>query len=853
MSVVVQKEISLNVESLNKDISLFPQVHPITPEMNMTHKGVSRLVMIDRYSFKDTEKITLSIGDFVVLTIKEDPKFPARGLGYIVDIDWESKRAQVLVEKEFLGALDTQEELETGIVNRPLDVIEKPLEIYYEQIAKRNATGLASVETTEEKRQEWFEKFYRELADLNFVPAGRVLYGAGAETDVTYFNCYVMPFVADSREGISEHRKQVMEIMSRGGGVGTNGSTLRPRNTLAKGVNGKSSGSVSWLDDIAKLTHLVEQGGSRRGAQMIMLTDWHPDIAEFIISKMQNPRILRFLVANTKDPKIKKHASDKLKFTPLTEQEEAMYQGILNYKQIPGLGGFNEKIINDAQERLDTGGTYTVHNPDFLTGANISICLTKEFMEAVEKDGTYDLRFPDVESYDAEEMKIYNEEWHKIGDVREWEKLGHKVRVYRTIKAKELWNLINICATYSAEPGIFFIDNANDMTNAKAYGQQVVATNPCGEQPLAPYSVCNLAAVNLAEMADKESKTVNFEKLKQTVEVGVRMQDNVIDATPYFLAENKHQALGERRVGLGVMGLHDLLIYCETEYGSEAGNILVDKVFETIAETAYRTSVKLAEEKGSFPFLTSESDTEEAELRNRFINTGFMKKMPEDIRNSILEHGIRNSHLLTVAPTGSTGTMVGVSTGLEPYFSFTYFRSGRLGKFIEVKADIVQEYLDQHPEADPNKLPEWFVSSMELSPEAHADVQCIIQRWIDSSISKTVNAPKGYTVEQVEQVYQRLYKGGAKGGTVYVDGSRDSQVLTLKAEENVFSDTKEETVVEEKKKVVLVDTINELRSTNVTIGSEVGNTCPVCRKGEIKEMGGCNTCTNCGAQLKCGL
>jgi len=853
MSVVVQKEISLNLESLNKDISLFPQVHPITPDMNMTHKGVSRLVMIDRYSFKDTAKITLSIGDFVVLTIKEDPKFPARGLGYIVSIDWESKRAQVLVEKEFRGVLDTQEELETGIVNRPLDIIEKPLEIFYEQIAKRNATGLASVETTETKRQEWFEKFYHELADLNFVPAGRVLYGAGAETDVTYFNCYVMPFVADSREGISEHRKQVMEIMSRGGGVGTNGSTLRPRNTLAKGVNGKSSGSVSWLDDIAKLTHLVEQGGSRRGAQMIMLTDWHPDIAEFIISKMQNPRILRFLVANTKDERIKKHASDKLKYTPLTEQEVAMYQGIVNYKQIPGLGGFNEKIIKDAEERLDTGGTYTVHNPDFLTGANISICLTKEFMEAVENDGTYDLRFPDVEAYDSEEMKIYNEEWHKVGDVREWERLGHKVRVYRTIKAKELWNLINICATYSAEPGIFFIDNANDMTNAKAYGQQVVATNPCGEQPLAPYSVCNLAAVNLAEMADKETKTVDFEKLKQTVEVGVRMQDNVIDATPYFLEENKHQALGERRVGLGVMGLHDLLIYCETEYGSEAGNELVEKVFETIAATAYRTSVQLAEEKGSFPFLTSESDAEEAELRNRFINTGFMKKMPEDIRDSILEHGIRNSHLLTVAPTGSTGTMVGVSTGLEPYFSFTYFRSGRLGKFIEVKADIVQEYLDQHPEADPDKLPEWFVSSMELSPEAHADVQCIIQRWIDSSISKTVNAPKGYTVEQVEQVYQRLYKGGAKGGTVYVDGSRDSQVLTLKAEENVFSDTKEEAVVEEKKKVVLVDTINELRSTNVTIGSEVGNTCPVCRKGEIQEMGGCNTCTNCGAQLKCGL
>lgn len=654
MSVTIGQKMSLNVESLNDDIKLFPQVHPITPDMKLTHKGVSRLVMLDRYTFKDTEKITLSNGDFVVLTIKEDPKFPARGLGFILDIDWESKTARVLVEEEFRGVLDDPEEVSTGVIKRSLDVIEKPLEVFYEQIAKRNATGLAAVEKTEEKRQEWFEKFYQELVSMNFIPAGRVLYGAGADTDVTYFNCYVMPFVKDSREGISEHRKQVMEIMSRGGGVGTNGSTLRPRNTLAKGVNGKSSGSVSWLDDIAKLTHLVEQGGSRRGAQMIMLSDWHPDIVEFIISKMQNPRILRFLIENTQDETIKKQAKEKLKFTPLTLQEEAMYQGIVNYKHIPGYGGFSADIVKSAEEKLATGGTYTVHNSEFLTGANISVTLTKDFMDAVENDEDYELRFPDVESYDADTMKTYNEEWHNVGDVREWEKLGYKVRTYRKIKAKELWNLINICATYSAEPGIFFIDNANDMTNAQAYGQKVVATNPCGEQPLAPNSVCNLAAVNLAEMADKETKTVNFEKLKRTVEVGVRMQDNVIDATPYFLEDNKRQALGERRVGLGVMGLHDLLIYCETEYGSEEGNKLVDKVFETIATSAYRASVELAKEKGSFPFLQGENEEDSNRLRKAFTNTGFMKKMPEDIRESILKNGIRNSHLLTVAPTGKS-------------------------------------------------------------------------------------------------------------------------------------------------------------------------------------------------------
>ena len=848
-----EKRRSINIEQLNKDIEIFAQVHPITEDMHLSHKGVSRLVMLDRYAFKDTEKKTLQTGDFVVLTIKEDPKFPARGLGYIEQLDLASKKATVAVHEDYIGVLDTEEERESGLIVRSLDVIEKPLEVYYEQIARRNARGLADVEKTDGEKKYWEDRFYNELSSMNFVPAGRVLYGAGADTEVTYFNCYVMPFPQDSREGISEHRKQVMEIMSRGGGVGTNGSTLRPRNTLARGVNGKSSGSVSWLDDIAKLTHLVEQGGSRRGAQMIMLADWHPDIIEFIISKMQNPRILRFLVENTKDEQIKKLAEDKLKFTPLSDAERSMYQSILNYRSIPGTGGFEEKVMQDAQEKLATGGTYSVHNPDFLTGANISVCLTKDFMDAVENDAEYELRFPDVENYTKEQMSFYNENWHESGDVRDWKKQGFPVRTYRKVQAKELWDLINICATYSAEPGIFFIDNANEKTNATSYGQKVVATNPCGEQPLAPYSVCNLAAVNLAEMADKETKTVDFEKLRETVEVGVRMQDNVIDATPYFLKENEKQALGERRVGLGVMGLHDLLIYCETVYGSEEGNKLTDQIFETIATTAYRASVDLAKEKGSFPFLEGETLEETNRLREAFVNTGYMQQMPNDLRDGIMDYGIRNSHLLTVAPTGSTGTMVGVSTGLEPYFSFSYFRSGRLGKFIEVKADILAEYYEENPEADPEKLPEWFVSAMELAPEDHADTQCVIQRWVDSSISKTVNAPKGYSVKQVEAVYERLYNGGAKGGTVYVDGSRDSQVLTLKAEDNSFEQLEFEDGMQEKKQVVLVDTITDLRSTDVTIGSEVGNTCPVCRKGQIKEIGGCNTCDNCSAQLKCGL
>ena len=344
-------------------------------------------------------------------------------------------------------------------------------------------------------------------------------------------------------------------------------------------------------------------------------------------------------------------------------------------------------------------------------------------------------------------------------------------------------------------------------------------------------------------MVDKQTKQVDYTKLKRTVTRGVRMQDNTIDLTPYFLEANKKQAQGERRVGMGVMGLADMLIYCEVEYGSPEGNAIVDKVFETMATTAYETSIELAKEKGAFPFM-QEHPQGPAEVAEAFIQTGYMRNMPDYIRQGILEHGIRNSHLLTVAPTGSTGSMVGVATGLEPYFAFKYYRSGRLGKFMEVNANIVQEYLDANPGATADNLPSWFVSTMELAPEQHVDVQCIIQRWVDSSLSKTVNAPKGYTVEQVEAVYERLYKGGAKGGTVYVDGSRDAQVLTLEAGD---SDNAEST------QIIVTETIAPLEQTDVKVGTEIGDTCPMCRQGKVVDAGGCSTCNNCGSQLKCGL
>ncbi|MCF7926236.1 MAG: vitamin B12-dependent ribonucleotide reductase [Candidatus Izimaplasma sp.] len=843
----MKKYDKLLIERINQNIKdEYPHLYPITNDMEKTFTGVSRLVMLDRYAQKDLSHKTLTTGDVVVTIVKDDPKFPARGIGIIEEINKDS--VKIKLDKEHVSSA---EDLDSeGCIIRAKAIVDKPLELYFEQIAKRLAYHLGEDESEELK-----EQFYDEVSSLNLVPAGRVLFGAGSQTNVTYFNCFVMPFIHDSRGGISDHRKKVMEIMSRGGGVGTNGSTLRPKNALAKGVNGKSSGAVSWLNDLSSLTHLVEQGGSRRGAQMIMLADWHPDIIDFIISKMQNPRILQFLIDTIDEPLIVKAAKDKLKFIPLSDQEIQINEYILEQaKENPD--AFSKQIVDTAFDRINKGGHYEVNDEEFLSGANISVAITKEFMDAVENDDSYALRFPDVDNYSGEEKEAYDNKWMDIGDVRQWEKMGYGIKTHKTIKAQDLWNLINICATYSAEPGIFFIDNANEMTNAVGYNQKVVCTNPCGEQPLAPYSVCNLAAINLSQMVNKDTKTIQWDKLKHTIQTAIKLQDNVIDKTNYFLEENKKQALGERRIGLGIMGLHDLLIWVEKRYGSKEGNALVDKLFEFIATNAYKTSIELAKVKGSFPFLDSEGS------RQKLIESGYIKKLPKEIKEGILEHGIRNSHLLTIAPTGSTGTMVGVSTGLEPYFDFTYFRSGRLGQFIEVNAPIVNEYLDAHPDLTKETLPDTFVSAMKLKPEEHVDIQCTIQNWVDSSISKTVNAPKGYTVEEVEDVYMRLYRGGAKGGTVYVDGSRDSQVLSLSRDDKETVKHPKQVDIEELG-VELEEEKKQPKETKVkgkrkdrqdrNIGVEAGDICPICLEGTVEKIGGCHTCTNCNAQLKCGL
>ena len=293
----------------------------------------------------------------------------------------------------------------------------------------------------------------------------------------------------------------------------------------------------------------------------------------------------------------------------------------------------------------------------------------------------------------------------------------------------------------------------------------------CGEQPLAAWSVCNLGAVNLARFVDEEAHDVAWEKLRQAIQYAIRFLDNVIDWTPYFFEENERQQKGERRVGMNTMGLAEMLVKLGIRYGSEESTAFIDRLYRFIAGAAYSTSADLAEEKGAFPWFESD----------KFLQSGYMKEMPKEIRQIVKEKGVRNVTLLTQAPNGTIGTMVGTSTGIEPFYSWTYFRTSRLGTHEE-KVEIVQNWLKDHPDEE---LPDYFVTAMELSPEEHVAVQAAIQRWVDSAISKTCNAPESYTVEQTRHLYELMYDSGVKGGTIYRDKSRDTQILnTEKQDEN---------------------------------------------------------------------
>ena len=504
------------------------------------------------------------------------------------------------------------------------------------------------------------------LYNMRFLPAGRVQSAMGAPRTVTPYNCFVSSTIEDSMEGISKATAEAAKTMQLGGGIGYDFSSLRPRGSLIRSLESRSSGPVSFMSVFDAWCKTISSAGHRRGAQMGVMRVDHPDIEEFISSK-----------TNT-------------------------------------------------------------HN---LTQFNISVGVTDEFMWAVVNDGEFDLKF--------------------------------EGRVYKTVRAKALWDKILRNTWDWAEPGILFIDRINAKNNLW-YCESIAATNPCGEQPLPPYGACLLGSFNLTKYIEKseygwENPTglgFNTDKFIRDIKHVVRAMDNVVDRAVYPLPQQEEEAKSKRRMGLGVTGVANAIEAMGHPYGSEDFILQLENIMSVLRDCCYKTSTELAKEKGPFPLFDV-----------KLLDSGFAKTLPDNIRENIRTYGLRNSHLLSVAPTGTISLAAdNISSGIEPVFSHQYTRT------IQTYEGPVEEAVEDYG------LRVFGVkgrTANELSVFDHVKVLTTASKFVDSACSKTCNVGSDVSWDDFKNVYMEAYTGGASGCTTFrVDGKRHG-ILSSSSQEDV--------------------------------------------------------------------
>jgi len=532
----------------------------------------------------------------------------------------------------------------------------------------RVATALAEAEVPD-LRAPMLERFEAALRDHRFLPAGRILAGAGTARAVTLFNCFVMGRIPDDLSDIFAHVREAAITLQQGGGVGMDFSSIRPAGAPVKGVDADASGPLSFMDVWDAMCRTILSAGQRRGAMMGCLRIDHPDIEAFIDAKRDGARLRNF---------------------------------------------------------------------------NLSVLVTDAFMAALAADADWPLVF----------------EGQAMGSVR----------------ATDLWGRL-MRATYdAAEPGVIFIDRVNAQNNL-GYCETILASNPCGEQMLPPYGACLLGSINLARLVAtpfQDGADLDLAALSALTHTAVRMLDNVIDVSRYPLEAQALEAKAKRRIGLGVTGLADALVFCGVAYGSERAVELTGRWLATIKREAYRASAELAAEKGSFP-LYDPAILGRPNLANLDLET----------RDLIARHGLRNGCLTSIAPTGTTSLLAGnVSSGIEPVFAYSYVRKVRQADGSH-REEPVEDYAlavwkRLHGEAPPPEAV--FVSAQTLKPEDHVRMQAAAQAQVDSSISKTVNCPADIAFADFSDIYLLGWRSGCKGMTTYRPNAITGSILSVDPE-----------------------------------------------------------------------
>jgi ribonucleoside-diphosphate reductase alpha chain len=576
----------------------------------------------------------------------------------------------------------------------------------------RVADALAGVEDADARK--WRNAFRDALDGFGFLPAGRILAGAGTQRQVTLFNCFVMGFIEDSVDGIFDHLKQGAVTMQWGGGIGVDFSTLRPRGAEAVAHGAIASGPVSFMRIWDAMCATMLSTGSRRGAMMGTLRCDHPDIGAFVDAKRERGALTNFnLSVQVTDELVAAVAADE-----------------------PWPLCFPFDGIDDENGRDGDDG-----NGGGSGGAGSEAPAGRAGAERKS------IRWP---GRDAEVS----------------------CRVVRSVQARELWQRIMDAAYDTAEPGVLFVDRINRHNNLY-YREHITSTNPCGEIPLPAYGACDLGSINLTQFVRRPFSSraeLDVEGIGDAARVATRLLDDVIDLSHYPLPEQALMASSTRRIGLGITGLGDALIMLGLDYDSDAARSAAAGVMEAIRDAAYRQSVALAREKGAFPLFDRH-----AHLAGRYIGT-----LPPDIRDDIARHGIRNSHLLAIAPTGTISLLANnVSSGIEPVFSLEGERRviGEHGD-VETHATVDYAYALWLREHRGGKLPAAFITADELPPEAHLAMAAALQPVVDNSISKTINVPESISREAFAGIYRRAYDLGLKGCTVFRPNAVTGAVLS---------------------------------------------------------------------------